>query len=314
MKLKSILLLIPCLLLASCGQANNNGGTNNDNNNGGDQGGDTGGNTDQGEALEGYYSTINENDSGATLLGKVRDLIVSTHTHYTDYDDNRGPNIDGKVDRTDYDPNNADNILGFYSGISFSNDWDQADTWNREHVWPQSLSNGNWKKDNGGADMHHIRPEITSINGERSNRLFYEQKGQGKPFKYNGKVIAYEGEQIREGTWEPLDNRKGDCARIVFYMFTHYNNPTTLDRYDNLEDSCYSTANSKGSLRGLKFTHVVYAPNDKEALKMLMRWHELDPVDQLEINRNNGVFGIQHNRNAFIDHPEFVEKIWGDIK
>ena len=46
------------------------------------------------------------------------------------------------------------------------------------------------------------------------------------------------------------------------------------------------------------------------AMTMLLRWHEEDPVSQKEINRNNAVYNIQHNRNPFIDYPEFANKIW----
>ena len=44
---------------------------------------------------------------------------------------------------------------------------------------------------------------------------------------------------------------------------------------------------------------------------MLGEWHENDPVSDKEIARNNAIYAIQHNRNPFIDHPEFVYEIWG---
>ena len=47
------------------------------------------------------------------------------------------------------------------------------------------------------------------------------------------------------------------------------------------------------------------------ALAMLIRWHEEDPVSQKEIDRNNAVYSIQHNRNPFVDYPELVGKIFG---
>ena len=45
-------------------------------------------------------------------------------------------------------------------------------------------------------------------------------------------------------------------------------------------------------------------------LSTLLAWHEQDPPDAFEINRNNVVYSYQGNRNPFIDHPEFVEYIW----
>jgi endonuclease I len=45
-------------------------------------------------------------------------------------------------------------------------------------------------------------------------------------------------------------------------------------------------------------------------VSVLLRWHTQDPVDDYERHRNSVIFGFQHNRNPFIDHPEFVAKIW----
>src|SRR5690606_36019237 len=36
-----------------------------------------------------------------------------------------------------------------------------------------------------------------------------------------------------------------------------------------------------------------------------------DPVSPTEIERNNASFVFQKNRNPFIDHPEWVQQIWG---
>ena len=37
----------------------------------------------------------------------------------------------------------------------------------------------------------------------------------------------------------------------------------------------------------------------------------MDPVSKKEIDRNNAVYQIQHNRNPFIDFPELAEMIFG---
>ena len=42
-----------------------------------------------------------------------------------------------------------------------------------------------------------------------------------------------------------------------------------------------------------------------------MERHKQDPVDSFEINRNNIIYNYQENRNPFIDHPEYVDLIWG---
>ena len=82
----------------------------------------------------------------------------------------------------------------------------------------------------------------------------------------------------------PGDEFRGDVARIIFYLLT---------RYVEAEE------------HNLDFTNIA------ESVELLLLWNELDPVSQLEINRNNVVEEIQGNRNPFIDYPEYAEKIWG---
>ena len=48
-------------------------------------------------------------------------------------------------------------------------------------------------------------------------------------------------------------------------------------------------------------------------LSDLLEWHKLDPVDEYEIHRNNLIYkNFQHNRNPFIDFPDWVDMIWGE--
>ena len=50
-------------------------------------------------------------------------------------------------------------------------------------------------------------------------------------------------------------------------------------------------------------------------LEMLMKWSKNDPVSaDKETPRNIAVYGIQGNRNPFIDYPGLEEYIWGALK
>jgi endonuclease I len=46
-------------------------------------------------------------------------------------------------------------------------------------------------------------------------------------------------------------------------------------------------------------------------MEMLLEWNALDPVDDLEKQRNKEGEKKQGNRNPFIDYPELANKIWG---
>ena len=46
-------------------------------------------------------------------------------------------------------------------------------------------------------------------------------------------------------------------------------------------------------------------------LSVLLQWHAADPPDAFERRRNDAIFTTwQHNRNPFIDHPEWAASIW----
>lgn len=93
--------------------------------------------------------------------------------------------------------------------------------------------------------------------------------------------------------FEPDDQYKGDFARSYFYMAARYNSRISTWHKDMMAGNnypCFSTW----------------------ALNLLLKWHRQDPVSDKETARNDAVYGHQHNRNPFIDHPELVEFIWGD--
>lgn len=248
-----------------------------------------------------YYSSITAT-SGTALLGQLHDLITKTHKTYTSYTDCKTP---ATVLKTD--PGKASNMIcDFYTQEDISSKWDgnSAGTWNREHVWCQSLSNGLWGTSGGGSDLHHLRPSEVRLNGTRGNHTFGEANG-GTPAYYkdtNGNN-KYVGGYVSGDTFEPLDKVKGDVARIVLYVYTHYNT------YSNVN----GTTNGSGgaSFGTLKFTHIMTPNNESEAIKLLLEWNKSDPVDEIEITRNEAVYAIQGNRNPFIDNESYADAIWG---
>ncbi|WP_391120119.1 endonuclease [Psychrobacillus sp. L3] len=184
---------------------------------------------------------------------------------------------------TDEDPNNKNNVILFYSGISRSktSNGGNVGQWNREHTWAKS--HGDFGTSKGpGTDIHNLRPTDVQVNSARGNLDF---DNGGSP------VSGCNGCFKSASSFEPPDRVKGDVARILFYMATRYEQGDKVDL--ELNDKV-----NNGS-----------APYHGK-LSTLLKWHEQDPVDEFERNRNNVIQKWQGNRNPFIDHPEWVNSIW----
>lgn len=226
--------------------------------------------------------------------------LATTHRTYTTYADCKNPVYVANTD-SDY----SGEVMEFYSQTSIDASWGggKQGTWNREHVWCKSLSNNVWDESYGGSDMHHIRPVESGLNSARNNSPYGEVSSSAKALYYedsNNSPVALGGHKEND-VFEPLDNVKGDVARIIFYLYTHYND------YSNVG----GTTNGRGRCGDLSFSMIVDG-NEDEAIDTLLSWNELDPVSQQEEDRNEAVASYQGNRNPFIDHPEYAEYIWGD--
>ena len=240
-----------------------------------------------------YYSSITAT-KGKALLGQLHDLIVKTHTYYSSYNDCKSK---GKIT----DPGSGSNtVMEFYTHIDIDNGkWDESGGWNREHVWAKSLSNSLWGTSGAGSDLHHIRPSEKDLNNSRGNLLYGEVSGGTPEYTSVSKVL---GGHSGGGKFEPLDNVKGDVARIVMYVYTHYNNASNVN----------GTVESKETHGNLPITKIISAGGESGAWALLLKWNKLDPVDDIERNRNEAVYKIQGNRNPFIDNAQYAEAIWGN--
>ncbi|MEV5251820.1 endonuclease [Streptomyces werraensis] len=186
---------------------------------------------------------------------------------------------------TDQDPDNSSNVILLYSGISRSKTLNGGDVgdWNREHVWAKS--HGDFGTSTGpGTDLHHLRPEDVQVNSIRGNKDF---DNGGSSFTNSG------GSLTDSNSFEPRDAVKGDVARMILYMAVRYEG---TDGWPDLEPNDTVT-NGTNPYHG--------------RLSVLKQWHQQDPPSAFEVKRNDVIFAsYQHNRNPFIDHPEWVEAIW----
>jgi endonuclease I len=169
----------------------------------------------------------------------------------------------------------------------------EGDCYNREHIIPQSVFN---EASPMVSDPHFITPTDGKVNGYRSNHP-HGMVGTASWTSLNGSKL---GSALNSGysagysgtVFEPIDEFKGDIARMYFYFATRYEN--TVAGYT------FAMFNST--------SNQVFTATFLEILK---HWHQQDPVNQREIDRNNAIYTFQGNRNPYIDHPEYVQVIWG---
>jgi endonuclease I len=178
---------------------------------------------------------------------------------------------------------------GNYSG--------EGGCYNREHTFPKSWFGGKIEPMN--SDVHHIYATDGFVNSKRSGFPFGEVATASFTSTNNSKLGSSTATLGYNGTvFEPIDEFKGDLARAYFYMAARYED--VISSWQN--NSVYGDAILDGS------SDQVF---ELWQLEMLKRWHTDDPVSQKEIDRNEAAFGHQGNRNPFVDHPEYVENIWG---
>lgn len=214
-------------------------------------------------------STQSEN----TLLQSLRKLMSSTHTKVSSYDDCRDMAVN-----TDCQNEDGTVLLVYTSYVATRSQWNG---WNREHVWPKNL--GKDSTSGGGADLHHIRPSDASVNSSRGNKKYGNVDG-GTAKYGNNPASGYLGGHYNNTYFEPLDNVKGDVARICLYVYVRW-----------------------GSQWGADSITKVF-----QSVDVLLEWMELDPVDTWEMGRNEVVEAYQGNRNVFIDYPELAWQLFGE--
>ena len=225
-----------------------------------------------------YKSAVGK--TGSALHTELHRIISSGVTTLT-YDQ-----VWTALKDTDQDPNNANNVIEVYSGrsIAKSDNGGGVDQWNREHVWAKS--HGDFGTVNGpGTDVHHLRPEDVTVNSTRGN-LDFDNGGSA--------VAQCTGCLSDSDSFQPRDAVKGDVARMILYMAVRWDGG---DGFADLEPN-NSVANGTAPYIG--------------KLSVLKQWNLQDPPDAFEKRRNQVIYDTwQHNRNPFIDHPEWVTAIYG---
>lgn len=127
-----------------------------------------------------------------------------------------------------------------------------------------------------------IRPSDPSDNSDRGNMVYgtvantYDPASLGYPYY------------------------RGISARIIFYTCLRYwNKPTRNSKHLHLTDVAQPNSISAQN-----------TDNQMGRISELLKWNEDYPIDEKELRRNDTLEKLGYARNPFIDHPEWVSKIW----
>ncbi|SIS59567.1 endonuclease [Chryseobacterium gambrini] len=266
------------------------------------------------QAPAGYYDGTT-GLTGYTLKSKLHDIISAKNInwHYGDL-----TNYYNQTDLDkyyDYGPSNTTILLDMYSEIPTGPDAYEYTTaniigsasaegqgWNREHMMPQSTFYSNYPM---YSDLFYVVPTDARINQLRSNypygivgsTIYYTFTNSSRIGNCAIPGITYTGR-----VYEPINEFKGDVARSLLYFAVRYEGKLGTFNFNN-------NANPASDTNPLDGTEE--RAFDPAYIAMLLQWHQQDPVSQREIDRNNAVYGIQKNRNPFIDNPSWVNTIWG---
>ncbi|HEX9250592.1 MAG TPA: endonuclease, partial [Ignavibacteriaceae bacterium] len=144
---------------------------------------------------------------------------------------------------------------------------------NTEHTWPQSNFG---EAEPMKSDLYHLYPTDITANGIRANYPF-DEVVSNITWQVGGSKLG--NNSLGQIVFEPRDVHKGDVSRSMFYFITRY--PVNYGGF---------------------FTQIQES--------VFREWNKLDPVGVVESNRNNAIASLQLKHNPFIDHPEFVDRIY----
>lgn len=198
-----------------------------------------------------------------------------------------------------YGSNNIDNtdgtISGVYTGftITVAQNTNTARTEsfdkgiNTEHTWPQGMFDSDEPM---RGDIHHLFPTREDVNNARASLPFAEIPDQNTSKWYRNSSnqtsvptsnIDEYSELLSGSSFEVREDHKGNTARAIFYFWTIYQDESKV-------------ADDASFFNGMK--------------DVLLTWHDLDPVDQAEVDRSLGAESAQGNRNPFVHDTTLVRR------
>ena len=242
-----------------------------------------------------YYSNIDFLKSPVEIKSQLLELIKENHVFipYTSV----ATDVWDVLSLSDMDLSSENNILLIYGYDDLDNEVinDRSrdvfnsqssggfdGKWNREHIFPKSLVIGMMGPDKNNiaySDLHNLRAIDARMNTRRNNIQFEDGNGNSE-VKDDGEIYGF----------YPGDEWIGDVARTIMYMYIRYPD-FALPSWVGLGPSNFS--------------------DDENMVDIFLKWNELDPPSEFEINRHEVIYQYQGNRNPFVDNPYLATLIWG---
>jgi hypothetical protein len=235
------------------------------------------------QAPNDYYDEL-DGLAGNELIQGVQNLIsengvVRTHP-YAD--------IVEILETADQNPENSNEVWLLYTEqpsakYLFQTGASGENRWNREHTFPRSrgpffsieeddIPTGiNEWWETNADSLRHANSDAHGL------RAVDAAENSSRGNQHYGQYVGPDG---NAGSF------KGDVARSVLFLSIRYNDLDIVNGFPEVN----------GQLGDLE---------------TLLDWHEQDPPDDFEMNRNNIIYDWQKNRNPFIDFPQLVNFIWG---
>ena len=234
----------------------------------------------------GYYDSL-EGLSGNALKQALQDIIanpavVRAHSY---------GDIWEILKSADVNPQNSNQVWMHYveapkPKLDQQTESSGTGKWVREHVFAQSRGgfSGGTSSTADGINIWLPTNADDILAAHADAHHIHAEDGTENGVKSNRDFGSdYNGPVGTQGKW------RGDVARALFYMAVRYNGLNLVN--GNPSDT------SGNQIMG--------------DLATLLLWHQQDPPDDFEMNRNNYIYTWQMNRNPFVDNPCLADLIFG---
>lgn len=254
----------------------------------------------------GYYSSIESWQNGDDLKEQLNEL-VNYNVTFVDFDGSQKWAANQIADETFDNFDRVNLVYSDYQPLKTYTFTGSNQGWQREHAFAQTLGNfdvSNTRPESEEtlvktmrSDFHNLFASDGRLNNSRGNKnLGNVTEAMGTivyPTDYNGVASGCRAIQDNGGVtvnvFEPRAEDKPMMARGIFYMATRFND---LDVVSGI-------AASRSKTHGM--------------LEDLLDWAD-NPVTRREYKHNIGVYSLQNNRNPYVDFPELVDYVFGDLK